>query len=280
MSCKSLPALAIAFMIGTIGTFPALAATMSQIEVVPVNEVKWSPLNPLRGDLSPRAGKLWGDRTVGGPSGFLVRFKKGFSSPPHIHNVTYRGVVIHGLVHNDDPDAAKMWMPAGSFWTQPAGEVHITAADGEDNLAYIEIGDGPYLVKPAKQSFDNGERPINVDVSNIVWVDPRNAVATGNGAKMAYLWGEPKDGYQNGTLLKLPAGFRGEISSSGTSLRAIVVGGEASHQTQPSGSPETLEPGSYFGSKGDAVHQVSCDVKSDCLIYARSNGELSIAQLQ
>lgn len=278
MSSNNLSALACALMLGTVGASLALADTTPKMEVVPVNEVKWSPLNPLRGDLSPGAGKLWGDRTGGGPSGFLVRFKKGFSSPPHIHNVTYRGVVIRGLVHNDDPDAAKMWMPTGSFWTQPAGEVHITAAEGDENLAYIEIGDGPYLVRPAKQSFDNGERPINVDVSNIVWVNPRNAPASGNGAKMAYLWGEPRDGHQNGTLVKLPAGFRGEMRSSGTSLRAIVIQGETSHQTHGVGGPQSLEPGSYFGSQEDGVHQVSCDAKVECLIYAHTIGELSIAQ--
>jgi hypothetical protein len=98
-----------------------------------------------------------------------VLFERGFSSPPHIHNVSYRGIVIELRVHKDDPDAAKMWMPAGSYWTQPAGggvESHITAADGASNLAYIEIEDGPYLVRPADEAFDNGERPINVHASN------------------------------------------------------------------------------------------------------------------
>lgn len=85
--------------------------------------------------------------------------QKGFESPPHIHNITYRGVVIEGVMHNDDPTAAKMWMPPGSFWTQPAGEDHTTAADGETNLIYLEIDSGPYLVKPSAEQFDNGERP-------------------------------------------------------------------------------------------------------------------------
>ena len=44
--------------------------------------------------------------------------------------------------------AKEMWMPAGSFWTQPRGESHITAASGDSNVAYIEIEDGPYLVRP------------------------------------------------------------------------------------------------------------------------------------
>jgi len=57
-------------------------------EVVTADNVEWGWLNPLRGDKSPAAGKLWGDLTKNEPAGFLVKFKKGFSSPPHIHNIT------------------------------------------------------------------------------------------------------------------------------------------------------------------------------------------------
>ncbi|MFC4992892.1 DUF4437 domain-containing protein [Rubritalea tangerina] len=96
-------------------------------DVVTAAQVSWGALNPARGDKGPRAGALWNDRTTKKPSGFLVRFSDGFSSPPHIHNVTYRGVVISGQIHNDDPEATEMWMPPGSFWTQPAGEVHVTS---------------------------------------------------------------------------------------------------------------------------------------------------------
>ena len=125
-------------------------------EVVLYSEIKSSALNPARGAIGPRAANLWGNRTKAGPTGFLVQFVDGFSSPPHIHNVTYRGMVISGLVHNDDPQAEKMWLPTGSFWTQPAGEVHITAASGSKNLAYIEIDGGPYLVLPSEDASDQG----------------------------------------------------------------------------------------------------------------------------
>ena len=120
----------------------------------------------------------------------LVKFQKGFSSPPHIHNITYRGIVIDGLMHNDDPSAEKMWLPSGSFWTQPAGESHITAANGDDNLIYLEIDSGPYLVKPVEQAFDNGERPINMTENNLFWLNVKDAtwLEAGN-AQISYLWG-------------------------------------------------------------------------------------------
>ena len=253
-------------------------ATEPTSEVVLTSEVKWTPLNPLRGDKSPKAGTLWGDpdRKFPVATGFLVQFADGFSSPPHIHNITYRGVVISGLVHNDDPNAAKMWMPTGSFWTQPAGEVHITAAKGPTNVAYIEIDKGPYLVLPPKEAFDRRERPINVDASNIVWVDPPGAPASANGPKVAFLWGKPQDGQLNGTLVKLPAGFTGKIKSHGSTFRAVIIKGQPQYQVPGETDVKTLEPGSYFGSKGESVYQVSSKAGAESIIYVRTEGKYNV----
>ncbi len=90
-------------------------------KVVLSSELVWEKLNPARGDQSPQSATIWGDRKGTEATGFLAKFVDGFSSPPHIHNVSYRAIVLQGLVHNDDPNAALMWMPPGSFWTQPAG---------------------------------------------------------------------------------------------------------------------------------------------------------------
>ena len=246
------------------------------MEVVLTSEVKWEQLNPARGDMSPKAGTLWGDRNGSGPTGFLVKFMDGFSSPPHIHNVSYRGVVISGLIHNDDPDAAKMWMPAGSFWTQPKGEVHITAARGSTNVAYIEIEKGPYLVLPTEKAFDSGERPVNVDASNIVWIDQPGMPASANEPKVAFLWANTKSGHLNGTLIKLPAGFSGRINSQGSTFRAVVIKGQPQYQVPGKTDVKTLEPGSYFGSKGESVHQVSSEAEEECIIYVRSEGKFNV----
>ncbi len=185
--------------------------------VISTENIDWGLLNPLRGDASPRAADVWGDRTRAVATGMLVQFRKGFSSPPHIHNITYRGIVIEGLMHNDDPGAEKMWLPAGSFWTQPAGEVHITAADGERNLIYLEIDSGPYLVVATEEAFDNGERPVNLHEQNVVWLK-RDRI------EMAYLWG--KTDAANGSFVKLPAGFHGHIENA-NGLKAVVVRGKA-----------------------------------------------------
>lgn len=249
---------------------------LSPSTVVPVSEVEWEPLNPARGDQSPKAGTLWGDRNGDGPTGFLVEFVDGFSSPPHIHNVSYRGVVLRGLIHNDDPDAADMWMPAGSFWTQPKGEVHITAASGSTNVAYIEIEEGPYLVLPTEDTFDSGERPINVDASNLVWIDPPGAPASAPGSKVAYVWGNPQDGLLHGALVKLPAGFNGTIRSRGPSLRAVVIQGRLEHQGAGETVGRSLDPGSYFSSGGESEHRVSCEAGSESLLYLRIDGKFEV----
>lgn len=263
-------------------------ATKPQVEptseVVLMSEVEWSPLNPARGDQSPRAGTLWGDRTDSGASGFLVKFVDGFSSPPHIHNITYRGVVISGTIHNDDPNAEKMWLPKGSYWTQPEGDVHITSAKGSNNLAYIEIEEGPYLVLPTKEAFDSDDKSINVNESNIVWLDASNITwidhsemsVSANEPKLAFLWGNPQDGELNGTLIKLPPGFTGKIRSKDSTLRAVVIQGRAQYQVSNETKGKILEPGSYFSSKEESVHEISSEAEEECIIYVRVKGKYEV----
>ena len=249
------------------------SATEPIYEVVLLSEVEWEQLNPARGDKSPQAGTLWGDRKGTVPTGFLAKFVDGFSSPPHIHNTTYRAVVISGGIHNDDPDAADMWMPSGSFWTQPKGEVHITAAKGDINVALVEIDRGPYLVLPPEEAFDSGERPINVDASNVVWTDPPGMPASANGPKFAYLWGNLQGVQSNGTFVKLPSGFSGKIHSYGSTFRAVVIKGQVQYQ---GADIKVLDPGSYFGSKGETVHQVSS--KEEVIVYIRTDGKYDLIQ--
>lgn len=244
-------------------------------EVVAVSEVDWQQLNPARGDQSPRAGTLWGDRGGTQATGFLLAPVDGFRSPPHIHNVTYRGVVIRGLIHNDDPDAEEMWMPSGSFWTQPKGEVHITAAKGSDTLAYIEIDAGPYLVRPVDKAFESGERPINVDASNIVWVRAPGTV-TGNGPKVAYLWGDPEGDEPHGTMLELPADFRGMLRSRGSAMRVVVIQGRPSLRLPGQAEVTSLEPGSFFRSTGTAMHHLAAGGDAGCVLYVRMAGSFDV----
>ena len=114
-----------------------------------------------------------------------------------------------------------MWLPTGSFWIQPAGETHITAADGQENLIYLEIDSGPYLVLSKEKAFDNGERPINLDKNNLVWLDAKDVKwIKKSSAQIAYLWGATHSA--NGSFVKLPKGFKGSIQSK-KNFKAVVV---------------------------------------------------------
>ncbi|MBF4985263.1 DUF4437 domain-containing protein [Nonlabens mediterrranea] len=270
----------IALAIATVSFTNAQTPTTDDIktvnEVVTAENIEWGWLNPLRGDKSPAAGKLWGDRTKNEPAGFLVKFKKGFSSPPHIHNITYRGVVIQGLLHNDDENAEKQWLPAGSYWQQPAGEAHITAADDDENMAFLDIQEGPYLVQPTSKAFDNGERPINVDKTNIVWLKANDIqwIAQESNVQTAFLWGSHHENHLRATLLKIPAGFTGRIKNLSPNFRAVVISGGILHQFSNDKDKSELTPGSYLGSELDAISLLSTE--EETVLYIRSNGEFII----
>ncbi|NHI02228.1 DUF4437 domain-containing protein [Oceanimonas sp. MB9] len=247
-----------------------------QSEVVTAEEVQWGYLNPLRGIRSPGAADLWGDRTKNTAAGMLVKFNKGFSSPPHIHNITYRGVVIEGLMHNDDPKAESMWMPTGSFWTQPAGENHITAANGEENLIYLEIDSGPYLVQPSDEHFENGEKPINLHASNMVWLNQSDMkLIKGEDAEVTALWGSNQAGELGGTLVKLPAGYTGQIHVDAEEFRGIVIKGDVTYRSAETRDEKELAAGSYFGSTGQFDHNISVS-DQDAILYFRTNGRYQL----
>lgn len=239
--------------------------------VIQSDRVNWGYLNPLRGEQSPGAANLWGNRTQNRPTGLLVKFRKGFSSPEHIHNISYRGIVIKGQIHNDDPTAETFWLPSGSFWTQPGGGNHITSANGQTNLIYLEIDSGPYLVKPSHQHFDNKEAPLNLHISNMVWRNDHGKPSNNNVVEVTNLWGSTIVGELGGSLLKLPAEFNAKLLSNASELRVVVIAGEVKYQSVEKPISVKLLPGSYFSSSGKFEHQIS--TSNQTILYIRSNGQ-------
>ncbi|SET88669.1 DUF4437 domain-containing protein [Paracoccus homiensis] len=280
-STALLSATALALIAGASGAFAQDSA-----QIVRRADVTFQPLNPARGDASPQAGVLWGDIRQDVPTGAIIKFAPNFSSPPHIHNITYRGIVIEGAVHNDDPDAANMWMGPGSFWSQPAGEPHITSASGDEGATiFLEILEGPYLVQPTDEAFDNHEHPVNVEAGNIVWLDTSDVTwidqpgAEGDDAvaQIAYLWGDAKG--ENGTFLRIPAGTSGTLEGGDKMMRAVTIAGDASVTLPDADAAETLKPGSYFGSESGGSYPVACEADEDCMLYVRTDGKYTFASL-
>lgn len=277
MRAKSILSLLTVQSVIAIGAFSAGCESATATEVIKRSNVDFIPLNPLRGDLSPKSGKLWGDIRQSSASGMLVTFLDGFQSPPHIHNITYRAVVIDGFVHNDDPAAAKMWMGAGSFWTQPAGETHITAAKGKNTTIFLEILSGPYLVKPADEAFDTGERPVNMDARNVVWVGAADTTwITGEGPQLAHLWGKIAGDEKNGTFLKLPSGFSGTLSTTAPLMRVVTIEGVTDVQAAGEAETHRLEPGSFIGTSGEASYPLTCASVGACMLYVHTQGRYQV----
>ena len=86
----------------------------------------------------------------------------------------------------------------------------------------------------------------------------------------------PKAGQLNGTLTKLPAGFSGKIDSRGSTCRAVVIKGQLQYQMPGETDAKTLEPGSYFSSKGESVHQVSSEGGEESIFYVRTDGKYDV----
>lgn len=247
-------------------------------KVILSSEIVWEKLNPARGDQSPQAGTIWGDRKEKVPTGFLAKFVDGFSSPPHIHNATYRAVVIKGSIHNDNPKAENMWMTPGSFWTQPKGEAHITSAKGTENIALVEIDKGPYLVKPVEEAFDSGERPINIDITNIVWLDHYQSdwISPSSNAKISFLWDSKSRDHMRGVFIKLPENFNGQIESNGSVLHSVLIKGELNYFVPGSKETKVLDAGSYFGSTDKAIHTLNNKNNQEVLLYIKTNGSIKV----
>ena len=243
------------------------------LEVTRLGDVRFDALNPARGDASPLAGTLFGDRAGSAATGFLFRPVDGFSSPPHIHNVSYRAVVIRGGVYNGAPDAEPLWMPPGSYWTQPLGAVHITAAREPPILAYVEIDAGPYLVRPPDQAFASDERPVNLVPADLPWVERA-------GMRVAALWGEAAG--RGGMLLELPAGRGGMLLElppngratlrSAADVHAVVIAGLPALPGEDAG----LEPGSYVRSRGSIRMGWLHGGSERCVVYVRHEGALDV----
>ncbi len=247
-------------------------------EVILSEDLNWEKLNPARGDKSPQAATIWGDRNANVPTGFLVKFVDGFSSPPHIHNVSYRAVVIDGLVHNNEPNAESIWMPSGSFWTQPAGDAHITSASGETNIAYVEIEEGPYLVQPMDDAYDNGERPLNIHASNVTWLDKTMVswIKSNSDVEISMLWDTKEKNGLSGYFVKIPSEFKGELISQGTTFQCIVVSGKLNYSMPENQQVKQLDPGSFFRSTNRAIHQLSNTSKDSAILYIRTNSDFVI----
>lgn len=172
-------------------------------------------------------------------------------------------------------------MPPGSYWTQPKGGVHITSAKGADTVAFIEIDDGPYLVRPVEAAFGSEEEIINTDVADLPWVDATSWSSTPGaagpcGAPMpcvAPLWGAAGGSDPGAVLLKLAPGSGDEVAPTAGMFRVVTVAGRT--MTAGADGEVALDPGSLVTS-GSAV-ALACADGAECLLYLRTEGSVELS---
>ena len=143
-------------------------------------------------------------------------------------------------------------------------------------MAFLDIQEGPYLVKPTSEAFDNGERPVNVYKTNLVWLNANDIqwVSEKSNVETAFLWGSHKENQLRAALLKLPAGFNGKIKNLSPNFRAVVISGEVTHQFSKKDTKNDLQPGSYFGAEENATSIIS--TAKETILYIRSNGDYEV----
>ena len=90
---------------------------------------------------------------------------------------------------------------------------------------------------------------------------------------VADLWVNLQDVQSNGTFVSLPDVCAGKIRIWVSTFRAVIIKGQPKYL---GADAKNLEPGSYFGSKGEAVHQVSSSEDEETVIYVRTNGKYEV----
>ncbi len=130
-------------------------------------------------------------------------------------------------------------------------------------------------MKPINKAFDNGERPINIDISNVVWLDNEktNWVSSNSNAQISFLL---KNEDFRSLFVKLPKGYSGTIKTEGTVLHSVIIQGELNYLVSQENETKVLDPGSYFGSTSKATHTISNTKNDVVLIYIRTNGSIEI----
>ncbi|PKB00579.1 uncharacterized protein DUF4437 [Flavobacteriaceae bacterium MAR_2009_75] len=185
-------------------------------------------------------------------------------------------MVIKGLLHNDDENAENNGFRQVLIGNSQQAKHILPRQMVKIIWRFLDIQEGPYLVKSTSEAFDNGERPVNVDKTNLVWLNANDIewVANKSNVETAFLWGSQKEKQLRATLLKLPAGFNGSVKNLSPNFRAVVISGSLMHQFSKKEAKNKLDAPSYFGAEENATSIIS--TAKETVLYIRSNGDYEV----
>ncbi len=122
------------------GTFSSTPPATPSVNRPPATHA-FSPVFPDQPDGAAWSFMFGSEKT---PSAFFIRVPPGFTSPKHRHTSAYFGVVLEGLVKNGPDVELAPELPAGSYWSQKAGEEHVTACLAKTPCLSFIVYEGPF----------------------------------------------------------------------------------------------------------------------------------------
>ena len=138
----SLSAITVAASQNNILGGPSVNIPVTQLKYFDTGIGKQSGVGTLRA--APGHGDL-----KSGAHGTIIKMPAGFVSRIHSHTGEYWAVVISGVGVNGVPGSVDVPLPAGSYWSQKGGELHITKCISSNECIFFinqsvkfdEIGD-------------------------------------------------------------------------------------------------------------------------------------------
>jgi len=80
----------------------------------------------------------------------------------------------------------------------------------------------------------------------------------------------------NGSMIKLPAGFKGEISTDASEFRAVIIAGAVNYNPSEQNKAQNLSAGSYVESNGRFAHSLENNSDKPATIYIRTNSKYQV----
>lgn len=114
-----------------------------------LDDLQFGPVMP---GLDAEMALLWGNPAAG-PFAMMLRFPPGYEAPMHTHSSDYHAVIVDGgarhWIEGEDRDAAPIHGP-GTYWFQPAGQVHGDANPTDAPVTVFLYFPGPIDFRPVQ----------------------------------------------------------------------------------------------------------------------------------